>query len=71
MKHINWSAGRAPGCETERRELQSRLAEVLGRLALTPEQLRVLPDDYAQAVASGEFAKEYDPEHRARVTSAS
>ena len=63
---FDWSAGRAPGYEKERRELQARLAEVLRRLALTPEQLGSLPDNYAQAVASGEFAKEYDPQHRDR-----
>lgn len=61
---FDWSVGRAPGYETERRELQSRLAEALRRLALTPEELRSLPNNYAQAVASGEFAKEYDPQHR-------
>jgi hypothetical protein len=64
---FDWSAGRAPGYETERRELQARLAEVLRRLALTPEQLGSLPDNYAQALASGEFAKEYDPQHRDRA----
>lgn len=64
---FDWSAGRAPGYETERRELQERLAEVLRRLALTPEQLRSLPDNYAQAIASGEFAKEYDPQHPDRA----
>jgi hypothetical protein len=64
---FDWSAKRAPGYETEKRELQSRLQEILRRLALTPEQIVSLPDNYAQAVASGEFAKEYDPEHRERA----
>jgi hypothetical protein len=64
---FDWSVGRAPGFDDEKRELQGRLAEVLRRLALTPEQIGALPDNYAQAVASGEFAKEYDPEHRDRV----
>jgi hypothetical protein len=64
---FDWSAGRAPGYETEKRELQARLAEVLRRLALTPPQIESLPDNYAQAVASGEFAKEYDPDHRERA----
>jgi len=36
-------------------------------LALPPEQIASLPDNYAQAVASGEFPKEYDPEHRERA----
>ena len=37
---FDWSAGRAPGYEAERRELQVRLAEALRRLALTPEEIR-------------------------------
>jgi hypothetical protein len=45
----------------EKSELQARLAEVLRRLALTPEEVKALPDNYAQAVASGSFAKAYDP----------
>lgn len=64
---FDWSAGMSPGYEKERRELQARLADVLRRLALTSEQIATLPDNYAQAVASGEFAKEYDPDHRERA----
>jgi hypothetical protein len=64
---FDWSAGRAPGSDEERRELQGRLGEALQRLALTPGQIGSLPDNYAQAVASGEFSKEYDPEHRDRA----
>jgi len=64
---FDWSAGRAPGSEDEKRELQRRLGELLCRLALTSEQIGSLPDNYAQAVASGEFAKEYDPEQRGRA----
>ncbi len=64
---FDWSFGRSPGFDDEKRELQARLAEVLRRLALTPEQIGALPDNYAQAMASGEFAKEYDPEHRDRA----
>jgi hypothetical protein len=50
----------------ERRELQFRLAEVLRRLAVTPEEIKLLPDNYAQAVASRVFAGEYDPANRDR-----
>ena len=64
---FDWSAGRAAGSDEEKRELQGRLGEVVHRLALTPAQLSSLPDNYAQAVASGEFAKEYDPGHRERA----
>ena len=34
---FDWSAGRASGYETERRELQARLAEVLRRFTATPD----------------------------------
>lgn len=47
-------------------ELQSKLAQVMQRLALTPNQIPTLPDTYAAAVASGSFAAAYDPEHRGR-----
>jgi len=47
--------------DKERREIQVRLAEVLRRLALTPDEIKTLPDNYAQAAASGSFAKEFDP----------
>jgi hypothetical protein len=52
-----------PAYEKEKTELQSRLAEVMRRLALTPEEIRSLPSNYALAVASGQFAREYDPDH--------
>jgi hypothetical protein len=51
----------------ERGELQTRLAEVLRRLALTSKEVDALPDNYAQAEASGIFAKAYDPAHRERA----
>jgi hypothetical protein len=50
----------------EKRDLQSRLAEVMRRLALSPEEIRSLPSNFVQAVASGKFAAEYDPAHRER-----
>jgi len=45
-----------------RARLRRPLAAVIGRLALTPEQIKKLPDNYAAAVGSGEFAKRFDPE---------
>jgi hypothetical protein len=45
----------------EKRELQYRLAELLRRLALTQQQIKALPDNYAQAVNSGAFPAKYDP----------
>jgi hypothetical protein len=51
----------------ERQALQTRLVQVMSRLALTPEQIGALPDTYADAVASRQFPAEYDPAkpHRA------
>jgi hypothetical protein len=43
-----------------RRELEIRLADAIRRLALTSEQARALPDTYAAAVASQQFAPAYD-----------
>jgi hypothetical protein len=37
------------------------LAAVIGRLALSPDQIERLPDNYADAVATGKFATSYDP----------
>jgi hypothetical protein len=57
------SASQRPHYDREKRELQMRLAEALKRLALSPKEIESLPDNYAQALASGEFAKDYDPAH--------
>ena len=40
---------------------------MLRRLALTSKEVESLPDNYAEAVASGAFAKQYDPAHRDRA----
>ena len=56
-----------PEYQREKRELQTRLAEVLRRLALTSKQIESLPDNYAQAVTSGNLGKAYDPANRDRA----
>jgi hypothetical protein len=38
----------------------------LRRLALSPDEIKALPDNYAQSVASGTFAMEYDPKQPER-----
>jgi hypothetical protein len=55
-----------PSYSREKEELQARLAKALRRLALTPEELKSLPDNYSQATASGAFAREYDLADRQR-----
>ncbi len=51
----------------ERKQLESRLAEVIQRLALTPDEVRALPDTYAAAVAAQRFPAAYDPQHTDRA----
>lgn len=48
----------AAGAAQER--LRGPLARVIGRLALSPQEIRDLPDNYTAAVASGQFAKSFD-----------
>jgi hypothetical protein len=65
---FDWSVTQFPGkdrpqYDKEKRELQIRLAEVLRRLGLTSDEITSLPDTYSKAVASGAFAREYDPAH--------
>lgn len=57
---FDWLARDRSDFAAQRRELQVRLAEVLRRLAPTPEQLANLPDNYAEAVRVGMFAPNYD-----------
>jgi hypothetical protein len=69
---FNWLEGDHDGFEepsltpeevrAARERLRRPLAAVIGRLIFTPEQIKKLPDNYAAAVRSGEFAKRFDPE---------
>ena len=59
-----YAASGRPSYDKEKQELQIRLARVLRRIALTPKEIKALPDTYAQAVASGTFPREYDPARR-------
>ena len=56
---FDWTA-RNDDLPEQRRELQRRLAGAIHRLALTPEQIRALPDTYDAAVATQRFASDYD-----------
>ncbi|HEX7956082.1 MAG TPA: hypothetical protein VF508_04015 [Pyrinomonadaceae bacterium] len=58
---FDWTARKAERTTPALRALQSRLASAVRRLALTDEQLKALPNNYDAAVASGEFAADYDP----------
>jgi hypothetical protein len=45
-----------------RERLRRPLAAVIGHLALSRKEIQELPDNYAAAVASGRFARRFDPE---------
>jgi len=70
---FDWSFERMPmgdkdgKYEKEKQELQVRLAEVMRRVALSPEEIRSLPHNYEQGVASGEFAPQFDPAQHDRA----
>jgi len=49
------------------KRLRARLAEVIRRLELSPQEIRDLPDNYATAVASRQFAKSFDIEKRGQA----
>ena len=50
----------------EKLDLQIRLAQVIKRLTLSPDQIAALPDTYNQATSSRAFAVGYDPNNRER-----
>jgi len=50
-----------PEDEAARDAARRRLARLMRRIALTPEEIRALPDNLASAVASGRHAKAFDP----------
>jgi hypothetical protein len=62
----NSVAARASHVPPPCRALQARLARIIQRLALTPEEIKGLPDNYAAAVASQAFAEKHDPDHPER-----
>ncbi|HYL93944.1 MAG TPA: hypothetical protein VEW69_12405, partial [Alphaproteobacteria bacterium] len=47
--------------QREREQLRKPVAEIIQRLALTEEQIRALPDNYAAAVQSKTFPDRYNP----------
>jgi hypothetical protein len=50
-----------PEDDAARDRVRPRIARLLRRLALSPEEIRALPDTLAAAVASGRFLKAFDP----------
>jgi hypothetical protein len=56
----NWSA--SPSDAGAPRPLGAPLAKAIDRLALSPDQIARLPDNYAAAVAAKKYADRFDPE---------
>ncbi len=50
-----------PPYQADRCELVARLAPLVRRLALSPDELATLPDTYARALRTHEFPAAYDP----------
>lgn len=61
---FDWLVSRPPDQQAKARELSTRLAAVLRRVALTREEIAHLPDNYSAAVASGAVATQHDPRQR-------
>jgi len=57
---FDWLSSRVDH-RSEGEELQARLARVIQNLALSPEQIRLLPDNYAAAAAAKSFPVQYQP----------
>lgn len=67
---FDWAAAPSPSGheyswkqERSRRELISRLAQVIDQLALTQTEIAALPDTYQRAIENKRFPTAYDPEH--------
>jgi hypothetical protein len=63
---FNWLARNKDSIDkgSSRERLGIPVSKVIRRLALTPDQIAKLPDNYADAVKSGRFATSYDPKQR-------
>jgi hypothetical protein len=58
---FDWSVHSQGKYESQRSELQARLAEVMRHLAPTPKQISALPDNYSQAIKAKTFVADFDP----------
>lgn len=57
---FDWSTLHSYEPTPEKRELQTKLAQVIRRTALSKEQIESLPNNYIEAVAAKSFARQYD-----------
>lgn len=64
---LDWAGGEFGEYRDQRRALQTRLAKIIHRVALSNEEIRALPDNYAQTVASRAFPEDYEKENSTRA----
>ena len=60
---FDWLASLAEPYPAQRRALETRLAQVIKRIALPKEEILALPDNYALAIASGAFPANIPADH--------
>src|SRR5262249_37015744 len=63
---FDWTT-RVSGDSPQKSNLQTKLFEVIRRLALRPEEIAKLPDFYQAAIGSRTFSSSYDPEKRTQA----
>jgi hypothetical protein len=52
--------------QSQRREVQRRLAQIMRQIALSPEEINALPDNLADALKAGRYPTRFDPKHPER-----
>ncbi|HKX00199.1 MAG TPA: hypothetical protein VJN43_20840 [Bryobacteraceae bacterium] len=63
---FDWLAERSGVNGGASRELETRIAAIMRRVALSEAEIRALQDNYAAAMGSRKFAERYDGAHRAQ-----
>jgi hypothetical protein len=66
LLHDVWTAFDMAASFNDRKAL-GPLARAVGALAMDEQSIARLPDNYADAVRSGSFARDFDPEHEERA----
>ena len=64
---FDWTVSRADTHPAARHELAQRLARIIRRVALPPNEIAALPDTYSATLAGARYPTAYDPEHRDRA----
>jgi hypothetical protein len=60
---FDWAASQSEPYPAERRALETRLAQVIKRVALSKEEIRFLPNNYTLAVESKTFSENFQVDH--------